>query len=114
MRRFTLQRREDPSGVSGTGTVAEGVAFTDGSCTLRWLSETPSTNSFNSVDDMLSVHGHEGRTTLRWLDKAPRAGRSEQDHRVLPITVNFQDAPPNLGALVARRAEIISRLGRMR
>lgn len=30
MRRFELHREEDVSGVSGTGVVAEGVAFSDG------------------------------------------------------------------------------------
>lgn len=38
MRRFVFQRNEDVSGTSGTGIVAEGVQFTDGTVAVRWRS----------------------------------------------------------------------------
>jgi hypothetical protein len=39
MKRFRLVRDRDVSGVSGTGIVAEGTMFSDGTCVLRWLTE---------------------------------------------------------------------------
>ena len=40
-RAFVLQRNEDETGVSGTGIVAEGVEFSDGTVALRWTSAWP-------------------------------------------------------------------------
>jgi hypothetical protein len=68
VRRFQLERDEDASGVSGTGVVAQGVQFDDGSCAMRWLTATSSTAVYASADDVEAIHGHEGRTRLVWLD----------------------------------------------
>jgi hypothetical protein len=70
MRRFYLVRHVDPSGVSGTGIVAHGVEFCDGSVALRWICAKPSTSVWDSIEDMISVHGHAGSTIIRWLDMA--------------------------------------------
>lgn len=67
-RRFHLIRNEDATGVSGTGTVAEGIEFTDGSVSLRWLTTTTSTAIYNSVQDVETIHGHGGRTLVQWID----------------------------------------------
>ena len=69
MRRFCLVRYADPSGVSGTGVVAHGVEFGDGSVALRWICSRPSTSLWESIDDMITVHGHAGSTVIRWLDQ---------------------------------------------
>ena len=74
MRRFYLVRYDDPSGVSGTGIVALGVEFGDGAVALRWLSPRPSTSFWESVDDMIAVHGHAGSTVVHWLDDLAAAG----------------------------------------
>ncbi len=68
LRRFNLQRNEDFSGISGTGRVAEGVQFSDGSCVMRWKSELSSTAIYGSADELETIHGHEGRTRIVWLD----------------------------------------------
>lgn len=68
MRRFLLVRHSDPSGVSGTGIVAQGVEFPDGSVALRWSCSRPSTAVWGSVEDVRRIHGHNGRTVIRWLD----------------------------------------------
>lgn len=68
MRRFILDRLADTSGVSGVGNVAEGVAFGDGTVVLRWNTELVSTAIYNSVSDLLAIHGHNGLTQLRWVD----------------------------------------------
>lgn len=68
MRRFWLQRDEDVSDVSGTGVVAEGVEFSDGTCAMRWLTATASTALYASVGDITTIHGHGGRTRVVWVD----------------------------------------------
>jgi hypothetical protein len=72
VRRFQLDRYDDLCGVSGTGTVAEGVEFSDGTAVLRWLVELKSTAVYNNVDELIAIHGHEGSTLLRWIDQRPR------------------------------------------
>lgn len=69
MRRFRLNRIEDETGVSGTGLVAEGVRFSDGSVALRWLTATASTGVYASIEDVEVIHGHGGRTVVEWLDE---------------------------------------------
>ena len=68
MRRFLLDRFEDVSGVSGTGFVAEGVQFTDGTVVLRWTVEYQSTAIYSSMDDLMAIHGHNGSTHVNWVD----------------------------------------------
>lgn len=63
-----MERIEDETGVSGTGIVAEGVQFTDGTCVIRWLTARSSTAVYDSADDLIAIHGHNGRTQLKWLD----------------------------------------------
>lgn len=70
MRRFILRRTEDVNGVSGTGVVVEGVQFGDGACAIRWASAYPSTTHHDSIENVIAVHGHEGRTVVEWLDPA--------------------------------------------
>lgn len=69
-RRFQLHRVVDVTGVSGTGIVAEGVAFSDGSVALRWLSEWPTSVVFHDrgVESIEHVHGHGGATRIVWID----------------------------------------------
>lgn len=70
MRRFHLRRVEDVSGVSGIGVVAEGVEFIDGSVGLHWVSALPMTSwgIYRSIEEVIAIHGHEGRTLLEWVD----------------------------------------------
>jgi hypothetical protein len=68
-RRFHLIRHVDVSGVSGTGVVAEGVEWTDGTVTLHWGGRYPTTTVWqDGIDALLTIHGHNGATTLKWLD----------------------------------------------
>ncbi|MFB7596926.1 hypothetical protein [Streptomyces sp. NPDC056160] len=72
-RLFVLQRDRDVTGVSGQGPVADGVQWPDGTVALRWR-ERPSTAVWDSLDLMLSVHGHDGATRVVWSDdEAARA-----------------------------------------
>jgi len=67
-RPFKLVRTVDVSGVSGTGVVAEGAEFSDGSVALRWLGAHPSTAVWPSVAEVLAVHGHQGATSVYWIE----------------------------------------------
>ncbi len=69
MRLYHLCRKEDISGTSGTGHVADVAEFDDGTVVVRWMRDrnaagVSSTTVFNSLADLLKVHGHEGRTDV--------------------------------------------------
>lgn len=67
MRLFVLVRLEDESGVSGTGRVAQGVVFDDGTCAMRWLTSKASTAIYHSIRDLEDIHGHGGKTKVVYL-----------------------------------------------
>lgn len=71
--RFRLVRKVDETGISGTGHVADGVCFEDGTCVLRWRTRHRSTASYESIDDLIAIHGHDGKTTVEWTDEPPSA-----------------------------------------
>ena len=68
LRRFVLVRTEDATGVSGTGTVAEGVEFSDGWCALHWRSQYTSVAFYPNITTLEKIHGHEGLTKVVWVD----------------------------------------------
>lgn len=69
MRPFQLHRRADVTGVSGTGVVAEGVEFSDGTVALRWCGKNPTSVVFhdNGIESVETIHGHDGLTTVVFL-----------------------------------------------
>ncbi len=68
MRRFLLRRDVDVTGISGTGFVAEGVEFSDGITVVHWRGEHASTVVWETLDDVIAIHGHNGQTTVQWLE----------------------------------------------
>ncbi|WP_442803454.1 hypothetical protein OG411_19200 [Streptomyces pseudogriseolus] len=70
-RLFHLERDTDVTGVSGTGRVADGVQWPDGTVALRWIGDRPSTTVWGSVDDVAAIHGHGGATRIVWADGQP-------------------------------------------
>lgn len=78
-RAFVLARHEDPSGISGTGLVAEGVQWTGGSAELHWMTEWETWVHWpGGIDDILAVHGHDGATEVRWIEETPKALANER------------------------------------
>ncbi len=69
LRRFILNRREDVSGSSGTGVVAEGIEFSDGTCALHWKTKYNCTAVYDSILELEHIHGHEGKTKIIWIDR---------------------------------------------
>lgn len=80
-RLFHLIREDDPTGISGTGIVAEGIRFTDGQVALRWLETAtarpgagvrPTTVIHESVNSVVALHGHGSNTYVEYADTRER------------------------------------------
>lgn len=68
-RRFIIQRDVDETGVSGTGQVVEGIQFEDGRVAFRWCANPErSTGNFDTIEAMMKIHGHDGKTRVVWVD----------------------------------------------
>jgi hypothetical protein len=63
VRRYSLIRHVDDSGVSGIGRVAEGVILPNDTAVLWWLVPPHSVQVYRSVEDLLLVHGHGKKET---------------------------------------------------
>lgn len=63
-----LIRDDDETGVSGTGPVAWVVEFPDGTAVTRWaVTDIRQTCVWTSIEDVLAIHGHNGKTRLEWM-----------------------------------------------
>jgi hypothetical protein len=79
--RFVLARHSDPSGISGTGLIAEGVEWTGGTADLHWLTEHETFVHWpGGIAAILAIHGHNGATVVRWLDVAEPAPTTTYVH----------------------------------
>lgn len=68
---FRLVRDEDESGVSGTGHVADGVIWHDGTCTVHWRTQHTSTTVYKDFATVLAIHGHGGKTRVEFVEEHP-------------------------------------------
>ena len=75
MRRFYLDRNEDASGVSGVGRVAEGVVFEEGEVILFWLTGHRTMGFYGSIEEVICIHGHQGKTIVSWVDKVDQTSQ---------------------------------------
>jgi len=101
MRLFDLYRLEDETGVSGTGVVAQGVVFDDGTCALRWLTANRSTGLYDDVDTLTKIHGHNGRTRVVYRGSVNSFDRG----RVDCMQDSFENCPfASVGGLDKRAA----------
>lgn len=74
LRTFTMYRRNVPSETHNENQrnapdepQFEGVVFSDGRVAIRWLTAKRSTSTWDSMDDMLAIHGHpEYGSELVW------------------------------------------------
>ncbi len=79
MRTFTMYRRADISDTHDENQANppdqpqfEGVVFSDGRVAVRWLTPRPATSVWDSMEDMLAVHGHpEYGSELVWDGDPP-------------------------------------------
>lgn len=102
-RGFLLIRHIDISGVSGTGPIAEGTEWTDGSASLRWRGIHAATTFFEAgVRTILAVHGHGGSTDLLYVDgQNGQAARTAQDLQY-PLTTGQRVPTASTDCLSAR------------
>lgn len=63
---FYLKREEDVTGITGLGIVALGCVFGK-IAVMQWCSKYGSINWYEDVEDILKIHGHEGRTKLMYV-----------------------------------------------
>ena len=88
MRRFHLVRTGDVSGCSGVGIVAEGAVFRNGKAVMTWFGGNigkQSTGIYDSVEDLICIHGHEGRTAIEYIDPVHDNRQSALDHDVVLV-----------------------------
>jgi hypothetical protein len=76
MKRFTVYRKGDISATHDLNQVNppnevqfEGVIFSDGKVAVRWLTAKRSVSVWDSIEDLLAIHGHpEYGTVLIYHD----------------------------------------------
>jgi hypothetical protein len=95
-RLFQLIREADVSGVSGTGHIADGVVWSDGTVTVQWLGDWPTTQDHpKGISSVEHIHGHGGATWIEWVDQD-----SVRDHldtaafEIVRELVCCEDGPP--------------------
>ena len=75
---FQLIRTIDITGISGTGVVAEGVEFSDGTVAIRRLDSgvssenrkrgvRPTTVVHESIESVIALHGHNGASVIEYI-----------------------------------------------
>lgn len=67
VRTFYLMRKEDPTGVSGTGLVAYGALFPNGKAALVWNTPYKSVGVYDSMTDLEAIHCHGGLTEVVYM-----------------------------------------------
>lgn len=65
---FHLLRLVDKTGTSGTGVVAIGAILPSNRVILEWTSSEKTETIFESIEQVIRLHGHQGATVLVWGD----------------------------------------------
>lgn len=94
MKTFTMYRKADLSATHSKEAFNppdepqfEGVIFSDGCCVIHWLTSIRSVSVWDSLEDMLVIHGHpEYESELVWAEE--EMDESNLQHR---------DGPPGSG-----------------
>ena len=100
MRRFSLERIEDATGVSGVGNIAEGILFSDGIVAMRWITEHKSTCVYDSITEVVAIHGHGGRTVVVWQDFGPVDGPVIKEREASDLCTECGTDGPDCGCVV--------------
>lgn len=97
---FYLVRIEDETGTSGTGIVAEGVLWSGGDVSVRWLGEAPCVHYWpGGIDHVRRVHGHRGKTKVVWADEPePTPGALAAPQGLVPGLPGTSGPPAANGA----------------
>ncbi|EST22801.1 hypothetical protein [Streptomyces niveus] len=103
--RFVLRRHDDVTGISGEGSVADGVMWPDRTASVRWRGEHPSIVFWDRGRASVEfVHGHVGATEVRFLDSldepvdpAPTGPAPLALHRAIDRALTAPVACPDCG-----------------
>lgn len=76
VRIFVLNRLIDESGVSGKGIVAIGIEFPDGTIVLKWREPYHSFGIYKNIEEIVAVHGHDGKTKIVMVEEVRISGES--------------------------------------
>ncbi|MGW0006122.1 hypothetical protein ACWDT6_20060 [Nocardia grenadensis] len=74
MRFFQLHRDRDLTGYSGTGVVADGVVWPDGTVSMCWRGPVRTTVEAACLTDIETIHGHDGATRVVAVAGVPTGG----------------------------------------
>lgn len=99
MRRFRMYRTAVPTDTHDENQrnppdqpQFEGVVFSDGRVAIHWLTAKRSTAVFDSMDDMLAVHGHpEYGSELVWYPDAEEQPPGLREHHT---TIPAEEGSP--------------------
>ena len=98
MKVFWLVRKEDESGISGTGRVAQGFVFDNGRVALTWLSDHPSVTVYDNLGEVRAIHGHEGKTEVEMEPDWKRSFNELKAALVeFDLVTTIRDALPGTG-----------------
>ncbi len=76
---FVLRRDTDISGYSGTGDIADGVVFADGTVAMHWRGRDGRATGTVVAPDLRHIvepHGHDGLTRVVWVAGGPAVERT--------------------------------------
>jgi hypothetical protein len=76
IRPFSLKRNEDETGISGTGMVAYGAVLPSGKVIIEWTTENKTIEMFKDIDEMIRLHGHEGKTQIEYTKEVSGSVKS--------------------------------------
>lgn len=62
---FVLIRHVDVTGISGTGKIAVGTQWPDGTCTMFWLN-TKTTGFYWSLEQLQEIHCYSGNAHIEF------------------------------------------------
>lgn len=68
MRCFYLMRKEDTSGVSGTGIIAYGAIYPSGKVVMEWVTKYGSIAIYENIHEIQVLHAEKGKTDIVYLD----------------------------------------------
>lgn len=99
----------------------EGVIWSDGTCTLRWLTAAKSTSMFDSFQAMINVHGHpeygteivfhDGEAPQAWIAALVLYGQKlEAEDSDLVLKIPGVPSTPTAIYLESKRTGMVARL----
>jgi hypothetical protein len=114
---FELHRSHDVTGVSGDGLVAAGMIFPlGGGAAYRWCSLQPppgypvrvqQASVFDSVAEVLAVHGHQGATSMAVTDPRTGVGADRRRPEAFMVTTHVPTDVVGWGAWFAEDGRAI-------